>query len=225
MREKATCDLCYHYCESIEKVNDHKLQAHKSGPDVLCMYCDFKTLNWPKLKSHLDANHSEHGEKKHFCKLCGKDFIYEDSCLDHMKTVHPNGKIEGGVCDICFKEFKSKYPDLNNHMTKAHTKDDYKLCMYNCEFKTEDWKELKIHIDEMHSDHGKKQHFCQVCQKGFIFEDSLLYVYRVKEYHKKTWQLQNYVRDLVPTTAFRGQTKMGLESADGWAGLALVSCM
>ena len=93
-----------------------------------------------------------------------------------------------GVCDVCFKEFESKYPDLNNHITKAHTKDDYKLCMYNCEFKTEDWKELKIHIDEKHSEHGKKQHFCQVCQKGFIYEDSSRYVYRVKEYHKKSFQ-------------------------------------
>ena len=74
-KEKAICDLCFVECQCLTTLKTHKLQQHQEGKNKLCMYCDYKNVIWDNLKAHIDANHDQHGEKKHLCDLCGKGFI------------------------------------------------------------------------------------------------------------------------------------------------------
>ena len=86
-----------------------------------CSYCDWTTkalvpsaTNWQQLKSHIETNHPEHGEKKHLCDFCGQGFIFESTCITHKKLKH-----ETFPCHICGKGMKSR-DAVRNHLSSVH---------------------------------------------------------------------------------------------------------
>ena len=203
-KEKTVCDLCSKDCSNIELLREHRLQMHQSGKNgkfKLCLYCEYKIEGWVQLKCHIDANHPEHGKKKHLCDLCGKGFIFEASCRVHKRDQHQ--KI---VCQFCGKKFKHGYKyllsehvvlehntnpaattnlvceicgystpsksKLNNHIRIRHEVEKYKKCPY-CEYSTPSLQKIQVHIDGKHPEHDKKQYFCDHCSRGYIFENSL----------------------------------------------------
>ena len=61
---------------------------------------------------------------------------------------------------------------LKTHNTEKHESGGQKICLY-CDYRTKDLKSIKYHIDTKHPEHGPKKHFCNLCDKGFMFEGSL----------------------------------------------------
>jgi hypothetical protein len=49
----------------------------------------------------------------------------------------------------------------------------YKRCCPHCDHKVKNLSNLKIHIDSKHPEHDEKNHFCDKCEIGFIFLESL----------------------------------------------------
>ena len=93
-KEKTVCDICNFDYKSLDELNEHHLQKHLDGKFKLCLYCDKRFPNWLNLKCHIDRKHPEHGEKIHLCDLCGKGFIFQDSCKSHKKAQHEKAYVK-----------------------------------------------------------------------------------------------------------------------------------
>ena len=115
------------------------------------------------------------------CNICGKTFIFKESCQKHKQTYHYNelekeqklkkiGGNEKKFCDICNLMFENT-EGLKEHNQEKHIRDNLKCCSY-CDKKFNMWLNLKCHIDKKHPEHGERTHLCDFCGKGFIFEDS-----------------------------------------------------
>ena len=195
-KEKAICDLCFVECQCLTTLKTHKLQQHQEGKNKLCMYCDYKNVIWDNLKAHIDANHDQHGEKKHLCDLCGKGFIFQASCKrhklhnhqkkhchicgketfnkaslkDHLSSVHKIDVVTS-VCKICGFTTNSR-ASLKSHIASKHRVENHKKCPY-CEYHTHSLHRIQIHIDGKHPEHDKKNFSCDHCSRRFIFENSL----------------------------------------------------
>ena len=129
-KEKAICDLCFVECQCLTTLKTHKLQQHQEGKNKLCMYCDYKNVIWDNLKAHIDANHDQHGEKKHLCDLCGKGFIFQASCKRHKLHNHQKKH-----CHICGKETFNK-ASLKDHLSSVHKIDVVTSVCKICGFTT-----------------------------------------------------------------------------------------
>ena len=70
--EETKCDFCNFECDTIEKLNEHKLEKHQDGKNMCCSYCEFKSRGTVLLKCHIDEKHPEHGEKTNLCNFCRK---------------------------------------------------------------------------------------------------------------------------------------------------------
>ena len=169
----------------------------------MCSYCnwtfeikDHKAPKWQALKTHIESNHLEHGQKKNLCDVCGQGFIFESSCKMHKRERHQNH-----VCQICGREYLSKeglkghlmlfhkdkeYTDhvcetcgfstpskrqLNKHIKYKHLVETHNKCPH-CDYHTAKLQSFHIHIDSKHPEHGEKKYFCKHCPRSFIFEVS-----------------------------------------------------
>ena len=75
-------------------------------------------------------------------------------------------------CDLCLFEVSSKGL-LEKHLKEKHQSGKKKCCPY-CDFKSsEGWPDLKYHIDYHHPKNGDKKHFCDTCNEGFIYKESV----------------------------------------------------
>ena len=200
-----SCDLCDFKCatkktlKAKKELNDHISQKHQNGKLKCCPHCDFKRATLDKIRYHIDKKHPNHGDKKYFCDICNKGFIFEASCKLHNLLIHQKQFIceickcastsktklaihvakmhteekEKNKCDVCFINLSSKFM-LKQHKLQEHEsgQKNKKLrcrCSY-CDFMTEDMYRLKIHIERKHPEHGEKKYICDVCGEGFIFE-------------------------------------------------------
>jgi len=207
------CDICFLDFTSELELKEHKTKNHQRNGQKSCLYCDWTTKalnvkipNWQQLKTHIESNHHEHGEKKNLCDVCGHGFIFESSCRIHKRDRH-----QKNVCHICGNEYYSRdgmkdhlilahdYKDkdscdnvceicgfstpskikLNRHIGYKHIVERHKKCPH-CDYHTPKLHLFHVHIDGKHPEHGKKQFFCDHCTKSFIFEASL----------KKHWENQ-----------------------------------
>ena len=103
----------YKWCEICE-IKVSSLLEHKTEKHETCSYCDYKiksqkdkACNWQSaLKYHIDSNHPEHGEKKFFCNVCPKGFIFKSVFSAHLR-IH-NKIQQKHMCEQCGQEFLSK---------------------------------------------------------------------------------------------------------------------
>ena len=195
------CELCFSEFASKKVLILHKLHTHQVGKDKCCVYCDFKHASWLKLGNHIDSFHPEYAEPTYFCQICGKGFIFEENwqyhethlhktnrcnvckidCLDrdglkaHFLQKHKFEKSfeeEVENCDLCLFEVSSKGL-LEKHLKEKHQSGKKKCCPY-CDFKSSGgWPDLKYHIDYHHPKNGDKKHFCDTCNEGFIYKESV----------------------------------------------------
>ena len=174
----------------------HKISEHQKGKLKCCLYCDYKTSAWSSLNSHIDKNHPEHGEKSHFCDICGKGFIFQASCkihkfhnhnrkhchicgketfnqeslTNHLNSMHNMGD-KTYKCKFCDHSTKT-YSNLKSHVIAKHNLENHKKCPY-CDYHTHAIHRIQIHIDSKHPEHDKKSFICDHCPKRFIYENSL----------------------------------------------------
>ena len=179
VKDKVFCEICNGEVECLETLKSHKLQ-HQDGKDKCCVYCDYKNRTWENLKSHIEGNHPEHGEKKNLCDLCGKGFIFQSSCKkhkllyhqkkschicgvetfnnaslkDHLSSVHKFEEITVH-CKFCPFTANSK-GTLKTHIAAKHRVENHKQCPY-CEYHTHKIHRIQVHIDSKHPEHDKKQ--------------------------------------------------------------------
>ena len=154
-----------------------------------------KGTKWNYLKLHIDSNHPDHHEKKHVCTICGKSFIFAESCKlheskhekfpchlcekvltekytlrDHLAMIH-NYEASQVICEICgFSAVTKK--KIQRHMREKHITKYQQKCPY-CEFQSAQMNKMHIHIDSKHSHHDEKTFFCDHCSRSFIFLASL----------------------------------------------------
>ena len=195
------CELCFSEFASKKELILHKLQKHQVGKDKCCVYCDFKHISWLKLGNHIVSFHPECAEPTYFCQICGKGFIFEENWQYHETHLHKTNRCnvckidclnrdglkahflqkhkleksyeeEVGHCDLCLLEVSSKGL-LEKHLKEKHQFGKKKCCPY-CDHKSAGgWPDLKYHIDYHHPKNGDKKYFCDTCNEGFIYKESV----------------------------------------------------
>ena len=197
------CEICpILKFSSPQELRKHKNEKHIFDNKFCCSKCNKRLSSWPLLKLHIDSKHPEHGEKKFFCNLCPKSFIWEKnlkghirgqhnkvptkhvceicaieyvslaSMNEHKQKEHPSPDATNFVCDVCAFSTFSSYK-LKRHRYIKHEYEKHKVCPH-CEFKSPYQKTMCNHIDAKHPEHGEKKFFCEYCGKGFIFKATLL---------------------------------------------------
>ena len=115
-RETKVCEICkksvnsLYYSRHVERVHNNKKESST------CPICN-KTFSGSAsgyLRIHMKSVH----EKKRLfkCKLCIKDFAYQEGYNNHMRTIHENVKF---LCDICGVN-RTQNIALRKHKTKKH---------------------------------------------------------------------------------------------------------
>jgi hypothetical protein len=190
------CELCPNLGLTSEnhwqnEIRSHRVEKHKSGDQFCCLYCDEKLKNWNILKFHIDAKHSEHGEKNFSCDGCGKYFMFEFSYKEHKRTqkncrdyksnisknpdLRPAGYNDGQIiCEICpILDLASSEQEIQSHRLEKH-KNGKEFYCFPCDQKFRVWVNLKQHFDRSHFEDREKKFFCPDadCDKSFVFECS-----------------------------------------------------
>ena len=200
IKDKVVCEICFLDCESNEKLKEHHVEKHQSGKQKSCSYCDWKaeegnTSGWSTLKLHIESKHPDHGAKNITCTVCGKSFIYVESCRihetkhekfpcqfcgrvltdrytlrDHLSAYHDFESTQH-VCEICGYSTLSKR-QLGRHKREKHSTKYQNKCPY-CDYQSAKLHCVHVHIDSKHPNHEKKTFFCDHCSRSFIFHASL----------------------------------------------------
>ena len=148
-------------------VTEENHQGKLEKKEALCPYCDCKRQSLCKIKLHIDFVHQYHSEKKYFCDVCSKGFIFEFSYKmhDHIR----DKKEPTRWCEIC----DLKVMCMTTHVVEKHELNGQKICPY-CDYKDNKLDKklnlLKYHIESKHSEHSDKKFDCKVCFKKFMFK-------------------------------------------------------
>ena len=101
------------------------------------------------------------------CPICGKLLKTQSQLPKHIESTHGKLKIEDfKPCHICGKEFKS-VGLLQAHVKRYHKE---KEACPHCGDKV---RNLKKHIEGMHTLDKDKKYQCQDCEKGFMEKQKL----------------------------------------------------
>ena len=193
--DKVICEICFLDCKTNKELKEHHLKKHMSGKMKICSYCDKPYEEWHTLKLHIESKHPEHGEKKNICTICGKGFIFVESCKihegkheklpcqfcgrqmnskyalrDHLSSIH-NFESNQHVCEICGYSTLSK-KQIGKHKREKHNPKNQQKCPY-CDYQSPKLNMVQVHIDSKHPNHEKKTFFCDHCSRSFIFAASL----------------------------------------------------
>ena len=146
--KKFFCDYCSEGFIYNTSLRAHKVKKHKDCQIInSCPHCDFKDKSSIRFYKHIETKHPEHGPKNFFCENCKMGFIFNSSL-----SLHKN---------------------LQNNCKKVLKPDRFdKQCPY-CDYKTNLKSRWCIHIDTKHPEHDEKKHFCEKCNKGYIFQISM----------------------------------------------------
>ena len=153
------CDECGKQCVNERKFKLH-MKSHERSPQIFCDKCN-KSFPKRHFALHLKSVHSDgtlpasnqenflitkqNLEKRLYrCKMCVYESTDETTLKNHISAEQHNGNLEnqGANCPYC--EYKSKH-GLHN---------------------------VKVHVDRKHPNHGAKNYFCHICNKGYIFDYS-----------------------------------------------------
>ena len=111
--------------------------------------------------------------EKSKCKICSAQFSKWTLLNQHILDIHKETIQKIEKCELCFSEFASKKV-LILHKVNKHQVGKDKCCVY-CDFKHPSWLKLGNHIDSFHPEYAEPTYFCQICGKGFIFEENWQY--------------------------------------------------
>ena len=174
------------------------LQVHIDGKhpecykkQISCIHCSRKFIFEHSRKMHL---HKLQHRKQLVCKICNLQFSKVQELMNHATEMHKEIEQttnfdeekptvmtvdemavckktkEKALCDLC--DFESEVMEaLKKHKLQKHQDGEFKCCLY-CDFKIKTWNRLKLHIEENHPEHGEKKHLCDLCDEGFIFEET-----------------------------------------------------
>ena len=203
IKEQVLCEICPVLdvkTSSLKSIKSHRTKNHKKGKQFCCPYCDTKDIFWLTLLRHVSLNHQEHYEKKFFCNICDKGFLFSSLYTKHKNIAHLE-KEKIHICDICGNHYTEMYrlqkhiPSkdisegatklfcekcgystvskiiLRKHMYQKHNMEKHKKCQF-CEYTSPYNLKLHIHIDNNHPEKEEKNFLCEKCNRSFIYEAS-----------------------------------------------------
>uniref|UniRef100_A0A182QX05 C2H2-type domain-containing protein n=1 Tax=Anopheles farauti TaxID=69004 RepID=A0A182QX05_9DIPT len=124
-----------------------------------CTQCGKTFDKWPKLKMHIEQEHSE-TPPRFECTECGKAFVVRSRLKTHMQ-IHSDRKDH--VCDVCGDAFVNKGL-LKRHRRALHSTE----LLFECKLCTKKFavsEKLKIH-QRVHT--GERPYACGYCHRTFI---------------------------------------------------------
>lgn len=155
-------------------LRDHKVQQH---PDIWkrreCPFCKKFLFTAVSYRKHLKAKHSDGNTEGntnypvfHKCLLCGSQFSFRNSFLDHInehmqynnKEVQMYRKAHCYPCKICQAEFAYKFAAMK-HVALLHMEKTRECQECNSKFS---YLGLREHYSNCH-----KIFECPACQKSF----------------------------------------------------------
>ena len=185
---------------SLKSINSHRTKNDKKGKQFCCPYCDKKDIHWITLLRHVSLNHQEHYEKKFFCNICDKGFLFSSLYTKHKNVAHAE-KEKIHICYICGNHYKEMYRlqqhilskhnsegatklfcekcgystvskmKLREHIYRRRNTENHKKCQF-CEYTSPCNLKLHIHIDNNHPEKEVKNFLCEKCNRSFIYEAS-----------------------------------------------------
>jgi len=176
------CSQCDYQTKFPSNLKRHYENAHvktmENGYNK-CPKC-YVLLPLDKVESHECEFYS--------CEICGKQFNSAFRVKKHKENIHE------GICELkceeCGKTFDRNYR-LKMHIINIHQKVPCHICgdsvgkhrlkkhmlSHNekiiCELCNKEVRNLKSHIEAMHTADEEKSHQCQECGKGFHKSDAL----------------------------------------------------
>ena len=203
---KFCCPECDFQIPDLQMFSDHAIQNHAKSSAL------FGVSEKDPFKVLIKKEHAEYENDDNFYNEGDNhyeedfpikeeenpSFVEEDNTIPetvavpddfegkHLEKTKVKPKVKKKInsaldCDLCFMSFNSQ-ESLRSHRD-VHQDGEFKICMH-CDFKNKNWYSIKSHIDSQHPDHAEKQHFCEVCGKGFIFKGTLQ-VHKKKSHSKE----------------------------------------
>ncbi|XP_063955412.1 zinc finger protein Xfin-like [Lytechinus pictus] len=152
----STCDKTY---ESQIAFNIH-IRTHAKVKQYDCLVCYRAFIHKHSLDKHMKTH------QKLKCAECGKEFLFQQNLVNHMRT-HTGEK--PFKCSECQKNFMFE-TSLKNHMkrhaTPHRSPKSFKCTVCQKEFMYEN--NLTKHMQKHAPLHG-----CPKCEKSFYFKDNL----------------------------------------------------
>ena len=108
------CEICDLHVVSLKS---HVTEKHEKNGQKICPYCDYKIKEIQSLKYHIDTKHPEHAEKKFFCDVCKKGFMFKSIFSSHQ-GVH-KASLKEHICELCGQKYVS-FVSLREHMLEKH---------------------------------------------------------------------------------------------------------
>ena len=87
-----------------------------------------------------------------------------------MVLKHPSKDTKDLYCEFCGFSTPSQRK-LRAHIHDKHEVEKHKQCSL-CDYRCPSSQKMKFHIDAKHPDQGEKQFFCDLCGKGFIYQET-----------------------------------------------------
>ncbi|XP_060068554.1 zinc finger protein Xfin-like [Ylistrum balloti] len=145
-KKSRTCEFCGKVFRLPHMMERHKV-VHTGEKPFQCHFCN-KTFSFrTSYKAHLNS-HPEYMPYK--CAVCDTQFQMEKDFIDHRAQCRggQNGVEFPFQCEVCKRVFRSTR-SLRTHLDRKHQM-------------------------EKHSQlPGSMRHYCQICQKGYFYKDSL----------------------------------------------------
>nr|XP_039270586.1 zinc finger protein OZF-like [Styela clava] len=154
------CVECKKVYTSKQCFTNHR-KVHTADDSLTCQFCGKKFLHRLPLKKHI-LTHTEAGNLKHSCNVCGEEFRLKVKLYNHcIKFSHMLDEVPY-KCQTCGSVF-SNDRDLNNHF-RTHTAAKPFQCG-ECDKTYSSKLGLKLHINSHHL--KKATHKCSKCGRKF----------------------------------------------------------
>ena len=150
------CDCDVEFKSYIEKER-HVRTVHRGH--VACTQCSVTCRSAQSLQHHLDTAHG----KTLACTVCNYITDQAHKLKEHMSRKHVPSVIKSPSeysctsCDKAFNSLKKK----SDHNYRSHNPQTCNIC-------GKSFKQLKRHMEVVHSDDSQKRFLCPDCGKGFV---------------------------------------------------------
>nr|CAD7453772.1 unnamed protein product [Timema tahoe] len=125
----------------------------------LCQYCN-KEFSFISRLNHHRKLHVEEEKETPLCRFCGKKYLNK-ACLRKHESQHKGAGVY--QCRECKEGFESK-SDYRQHRLKRHGREH--VCL-RCQRTFSNASNLRIHMNNKHTDQTPESYACQLCGKQF----------------------------------------------------------
>ena len=165
-----SCDLCGDLLYTQNALTKHKNRMHPEQSEYICCLCYKFCSNKKDLRSHFYNAHNK--DELCTCPVCGFSYTTHGDFKDHLKA-----------CTFTPEDLGYKKPVFEKKPVKgAHLPFKCKFCSMGFVRKGT----LTHHIVVKHLKYTKgSSNSCEVCEKRFLHEYSLIKHYRTKDHIRK----------------------------------------